>query len=120
VAASTKGFLFWSPRIIAILFAIFLSLFALDVFSESRGFWETLGALVVHLVPTLLVLAVVAIAWRWELVGAVLFLALAVGYVVIAWGNFPFLTYVIISGPLLIVSVLFFAHWQYRAHVHFP
>ncbi len=36
-----KQFLFWSPRVLTILFALFLSLFALDVFGEGYGFWAT-------------------------------------------------------------------------------
>ena len=37
--------LFWTPRVAGILFVLFLSIFALDVFGETRGFWETLLAL---------------------------------------------------------------------------
>ena len=32
-----RQFLFWSPRVLTILFALFLSLFALDVFEEGYG-----------------------------------------------------------------------------------
>ena len=53
--ASAKRVLFWTPRILCILFAIFLSVFALDVFSEGYGFWQTIGALLLHLVPTFIV-----------------------------------------------------------------
>jgi hypothetical protein len=37
--------LFWSPRVLGILIAIFISLFALDVFGEGYSFWETIIAL---------------------------------------------------------------------------
>src|ERR1035441_3495384 len=56
---STKRFLFWTPRIICILFACFVSIFALDVFQENHGFWNTLLALLIHLIPTGLLRAVV-------------------------------------------------------------
>ena len=39
-----KRTLFWAPRILCILFAVFVSLFALDVFGEGYGFWETILA----------------------------------------------------------------------------
>ncbi|MGQ0603506.1 MAG: DUF7670 domain-containing protein [Anaerolineales bacterium] len=54
--------LFWIPRILTILFAGFVSLFALDVFVEGYGFWETLLALLMHLIPTGLILLSLAIA----------------------------------------------------------
>jgi uncharacterized membrane protein len=53
----SKRLLFWTPRAICIAFAIFLSLFALDVLSEGYGFWKTLLALLIHLVPVYIVLA---------------------------------------------------------------
>lgn len=110
----TKRLLHWTPRILGLLFAIFLSLFALDVFDEGYGSWETVVALFMHLVPTFIVLIVLAIAWRWEWVGAVLFCGLAVFYVLWTWGRFPFGTYLAISGPLLLVGILFLLNWRRR------
>ena len=115
--ASAKRVLFWTPRILCILFAIFLSMFALDVFDEGYGFWQTIGALLLHLVPTFIVVIALLIGWRWELVGAVLFGALAVFYVVWMWGRFPLVTYLSISGPLALVGVLFLFNWIYRAQL---
>ncbi len=65
--------LFWSPRALSIAFAAFLSLFALDVFSEHRGFRDTALALTMHLVPVFVVLAILLLAWRWEWVGALFY-----------------------------------------------
>ena len=114
---TTKRVLFWSPRILCILFAVFVSLFALDVFSEGYGFWETLLALVMHLVPTYVVCIALVIAWRWEWVGAILFTGLGVFYVVWTWGQFPWVTYLLMSGPLLLVGVLFGVNWVYRTEL---
>jgi hypothetical protein len=58
--------------------AAFLSLFALDVFTDETGTWEELLALVIHLVPVYLVLIALVIAWKWEWVGAVVFIGLAI------------------------------------------
>jgi len=114
---STKRVLFWGPRILGILFALFLSLFALDVLGEGYGFWETILALLIHLVPTYIVVIALVIAWRWEWVGAILFSALAVFYVAWTWGRFPWVTYLAISGPLALVGVLFLVNWAYRAEL---
>ncbi len=63
---SISKILYWSPRILGVLIAIFVSLFALDVFGEGYSFWETIAALAMHLIPTLVILVVLVIAWRWE------------------------------------------------------
>ena len=112
-----KRVLFWTPRVLCILFALLLSLFALDVFGEGYGFWQTIGALLLHLVPVYIVVIVLVIAWRWEWVGAIVFTALAVFYVVWMWGRFPLDTYLSISGPLVLIGVLFLFNWIYRAQL---
>ena len=115
MSASMKRVLFWTPRVLCILFAVFLSIFSLDVFEEGLGFWETILALLVHLVPVYVVIIVLVIAWRREWVGAILFTVLAVSYVVAAWGRFNWSAYASISGPLVLLGVLFLLNWIYRA-----
>jgi hypothetical protein len=99
------------------LFAVFISLFALDVFEENAGFWQTAGALVMHLIPTALIIVILAVSWRWEWVGAVLFCGLGAFYILWAWGKFPLSAYFAISGPLFVVGVLFLFNWLYRAEI---
>lgn len=109
---SPRGPLFWAPRILCLLFVAFISLFALDVFEGNQGFWRTTLALLMHLIPTVLLLIVLAVAWRWEWIGAVVFPILGLSYIATAWGRFPWMTYAIIAGPLFIVGVLFLADWR--------
>jgi hypothetical protein len=40
-----KRILLWTPRVLSLLFALFVSLFALDVFGQGYGFWQTTLAL---------------------------------------------------------------------------
>jgi len=112
-----KRLLFWAPRILCILFAVFVSLFAFDVFEEGHGFWGTMLALLMHLIPTFVILIVLAISWRWEWVGGILFIALGVLYLVMSWGRFHWSAYLVISGPLFLVGVLFLINWLYRAQL---
>ncbi len=115
----SRRLLFWTPRVICIGFAIFLSLFALDVFNEHYGFWKTALALLIHLVPVYIVLAVLAIAWRWEWVGAAGFAGLALWYANGTWSRHPdwVLT---IAGPLVIIAVLFLVNWLKHDQVRAP
>jgi len=113
----TRRLLFWMPRVICILFAVFVSLFAFDVFEEGYGFWETILALLMHLIPTAILLLVLAVSWRWEWIGGLLFVAIGVFYVVWTWGRFPWMNYVILAGIPLLVGVLFLLNWRYRAEL---
>ena len=114
---SVKRLLFWTPRVLCILFAVFVSLFALDVFGEGYGFWETILAFMIHMIPTGIVLVVLAVAWRWEWVGGVLFIALGALYIVMTWERAQWPAYLLISGPLFVVGVLFLVNWRYRGEL---
>jgi APA family basic amino acid/polyamine antiporter len=59
----SKKLLYWTPRGLCLAFALFLSLFAMDVFGEGLGFWRTLFALFMHLIPVFVVLLILALAW---------------------------------------------------------
>jgi len=109
-----KHILFWTPRVLCLLFAAFISLFALDVFDDHHGFWQTSLALLMHLIPTFIVLAVLAVTWCWEWIGAILLPALGAFHLVTMWGRFPWSTYVLIDGPLLLLGVLFLINWRQR------
>ncbi len=108
--------LYWPPRFLGIAYAIFLSVFALDVFGETRGFWNTMLALSIHLISTGMIVAVLIAAWRWEWMGAVLFAAAAGLY---AWSVLPrHVSWAAIMGiPLVVIAALFLANWIERAKV---
>jgi hypothetical protein len=93
VKGPVNRLLLWAPRILCILFAVFVSLFALDVFGEGYGFWETVLAPLMHLIPTIIVVFMLLIAWRWEWIGGILFIALGMLYIIVFWEpSRPFLT----------------------------
>jgi len=114
---SMRRVLYWTPRVLGIVFAGFISLFALDVFEEHQGFGPTAVALLMHLIPTAVVLAVLWVAWRWEWVGGVVFTALGCLYILTAWGRFHWSAYAAISGPLFLLGGLFLANWFKRAEL---
>ena len=102
-----KRFLFWTPRLLCLLFAAFISIFALDVFEGHHGFMETAVALAMHLIPTAALLLVLALSWRWEWVGAAIFPALGLFYLVAFAGRFHWSAYAFIAGPLFLLGTLF-------------
>jgi hypothetical protein len=110
---TTERLLRWTPRVLALLFAAFVSVFALDVFSEGYTFGQTIVALMMHLIPTALVLGALAFAWRWPSAGGIVFFALAAWYVVGTWGRFHWSAYAVIAGPLFLLGLLFEIDWWY-------
>ncbi|MCB2211949.1 hypothetical protein KQI52_07540 [bacterium] len=114
---STQRLIYWPPRILGILFAVFISLFALDVFEEGYNFGELLVAILMHMVPTSLVIIALLVAWRWEWTGAVLFIGLGLAYIVLAWGQVALAAYFGISGPLILTGSLFLVNWFMRRQV---
>ena len=111
--------LFWTPRILSIIFILFLALFSFDVFESCSGFLECALALFMHNLPSLLLLVVLIISWKHELVGAITFILAGTLYIVIMVINAltsPFEWYVlsysfIIAGPAFFIGILFFINW---------
>jgi len=120
MAQFSERALFWAPRALSILFIAFLSLFALDVFGEGHGFWKTLLALAIHLIPSFVLIGVLALAWRWEWIGAALYAAAGMLYVGTVLRN-PRLPpgmklnwALTIAGPAFLIAALFLANWVRR------
>ena len=115
----SKRSLFWAPRALSVLFIAFLSLFAMDVFSEHLGFWRTVLALTMHLIPSFVLIAALILAWRWEWIGAALYGSAGLLYVVwVASISRPvppamrFIWALMIAGPAFLIAGLFLANWM--------
>jgi glucose-6-phosphate-specific signal transduction histidine kinase len=108
----SDALLLWSPRILGVLVCLFLSLFGLDAFGGGRTFVEALPDFLIHIAPMLVLLGVVAVSWRWEWVGGVVFTGLAAAYAFIARRHLAWIP--TISGPLLVVGALFLWSWAHR------
>jgi hypothetical protein len=114
-----RKILFWAPRILCILTALFFMLFSLDVFDEYKTFGEIAVGLFMHNLPSIGMLLLLWASWRREWIGGTFNLALAI-YWVFAFGiprHFPFVTYLGVTGPLLTVSILFWINWFLRAQI---
>ena len=90
--------------------SLFLALFALDAWDPAKPVATRATDLLIHLLPSALVLAVVALSWRREWIGAVAFVGLAIAYAVMV--DFRVDWIVVISGPLLVAGLLYL--WSSR------
>lgn len=119
----SRRVLFWTPRLLSIAYIVFLSLFALDVFSEGYSFWRTGLALVIHLLPALVLVVVLILAWQWEWIGAVLYAVAGTLYVITVLPlRIPraakFSWILTIAGPAFFLAALFLANWWNRGELH--
>lgn len=112
MTARLDALLLWTPRVLGVLVCLFLSLFALDAFEEGTPFMQALPGFLIHLVPTAVLLGVVALSWRREWIGGVVFVGLAGGYAYFARRHVAWI--LTISGPLLVVGTLFVYSWVHR------
>jgi len=111
-----KKVLFWTPRFVGILFVLFLSLFSLDVFDMELGFWETLLAWLIHSIPSVVLLVALVLAWKWEWIGALIFIGWAILYLV-AFRDQSLSAYLAISGLPALIGLLFLLGWIWRKQI---
>jgi hypothetical protein len=113
-----KQIFHWLPRILAIIGVLFLSVFALDVFVEYETLSDIAVALTMHLMPSFLLIGATVVAWRWRILGGLLFIVL--GFISIFFFNTyeNSLTFMIVTLPTLVVGLLFMweglVTWAYR------
>jgi len=108
-------FIYWTPRILSIIFICFLALFSLDVFEPGLTVWQIVVGLFMHNIPVFILLAVLLISWKHEIVGGVAFILAGVAYIMFAAkrfeGNIMWLPSLIIAGPAFLIGILFLIGW---------
>lgn len=70
----------WSPRVIVILSILFVSIFAFDSFSSNNSIWKQLLEFLIHLIPSYILLIALLIAWKFELIGGIIFIIVSLGF----------------------------------------
>ena len=123
-------FIFWTPRILSIMFIVFLSLTSLDVFSSESTPWQIAVGLFMHNIPVLVLLAVLIISWKREIVGGIAFIlagllcALLVLSTAITTGFEWYLEWYYvawiaqISGIAFLIGILFLIGWRKKQKKH--
>ena len=112
-------YLYWTPRILSIIFILFLALFSLDVFEGNYGFWGTIVGLFVHNIPAMILLIVLIISWKHEIVGGIGFVLAGVLYIAMILMNiitagfewYYLLGALQISGIAFFIGIMFLVGW---------
>ena len=106
----------WLPRILCILAILFISLFAADAFAPGLTIWQQLGAFFIHLIPSFILLAFLILAWKWELIGGIIFMVIGLAFTPVIFifnynrNHSIWLSLVIIltiTIPFVVVGILF-------------
>jgi len=120
MAKGVNKFIFWTPRILAILFILFLAMLSLDIFEGNYGFWGTILGLFMHNLPALILLIVLLISWKYEIVGGIAFILAGLLYIVLLMRNsfeWYMLAWVVqISGIAFLIGILFLIGWFKKSH----
>jgi len=110
-----KGFIYWTPRILSILFLLFLAMFSLDVFEGGYGFWGAILALFMHNIPVLVLLIILIISWKHEIVGGIGFILAGILYAVLVlmrgFEGYMIFWILEISGIAFLIGILFLIGW---------
>lgn len=115
-------FIYWTPRILSIIFILFLALMSLDIFDGNYGFWGTILGLFMHNLPAIILLIVLIISWKHEIVGAVGYILAGLLYAFLILKDVfnPDFEYIRllwiaqISGVAFLIGILFLICWFKR------
>lgn len=104
----------WIPRILCILFAVFITLFSFDVFGHDTGFWKSVTGFIIHNIPTILIIAILILSWNRSWIGGVCYICLGFIYIYAMPGNnkSP-----LIFVPLFTIGALFLIDWFLRSYI---
>ncbi len=113
----------WLPRMLALAFVGFLFLFSLDVYQPGMGIGELLVGMLMHNIPSIVLLIVISLAWNHEIIGALGFFGAGLAYIGLVFSNViggDLQWYIAISwsmtiaGPAFLVGWLYWRNWQIR------
>ena len=109
----TRDILYWSPRLLSLIVVGIAAKNLADWISPDKGFGENLLSVLVHLIPALLVLGVVALSWRREWIAGTFFVLLGLLRAAkdVAAGSANHL-WLATFGVFL--GLLFVLNWKYR------
>ena len=93
------------PRILSILAIAFVSLFALDSFDHGT-LGEQILAFLIHMIPSFTLMIIQAIAWKWELIGGIIYVLLGIGISPLIYTD-SYVTIVLITSPFILAGLLF-------------
>ena len=97
---------------LGVLYAVALLIFAADVFNHEQNIAQTFYDILLHLLPTAVILLIVFVAYNRPLIGAIIYLVLGLMYIITGWASMHWSAHVLIAGPLFLLSALYITAWK--------
>jgi len=119
IVKGVNKFIYLTPRILGIIFVLFLMMFSLDVFESGLTAWQIAIGLLMHNIPALFLLFILIISWKREIVGGIVFILAGLLYILILAMNPKFEWYMLswsvtIAGPAFLTGILFLINWRIK------
>lgn len=94
-------------------------MFSLDVISTGLSTGEIVTGMLMHNIPAFILIIILAISWKFEIVGGIAFIAAGIAYMVMVMqGANPWYNAIswslIISGPAFLIGILFLVNWYLK------
>jgi hypothetical protein len=95
----------------------------LDIFGNNYTFWETVLGLLMHNIPSIILLIILIISWKYEIVGGIAFILGGLLYIAVILRtilmNPPYELYMLfwtiqIAGPAFLIGILFLINWHQK------
>lgn len=100
-------FWLWFPRILTIIFTLFLSLFALDAFAGDAPLIEKIGGFLIHLIPSYLLIAILIVAWKKPKIGGFVFIILSIIFT-LYFRTYTYMgSFIAVSLPVAVIGGLY-------------
>jgi hypothetical protein len=124
----TEKFIYWAPRVLTIMFLLFLAMFSLDVFEPGLGWQQIAVGLFMHNIPVFILAAILWLSWKREIIAGIVFILAGILYMALILAKTPagrfewyMLSYsLIIAGPAFLIGILFLINWRHRQTHHKP
>ncbi len=119
-----SGWIFWTPRIVSIIFILFLAMFSLDVFDPANDYTllETLIAFLIHNIPVFILALALGISWPEKrgwiagstfILGGCFYLYFIFRNIISTGFEWYYLAWAVqIAAPAFFIGILFFIGWK--------
>lgn len=97
----------WIPRILSIIFILFLSLFAFDVFGTNAPFYKELGGFIIHLLPSIILVIILIVFWKKPTYSGLSFIILAILFTIFYKTYTNLISFILISFLPAFIGLLF-------------
>lgn len=100
----------WLPRILSIVFILFLTLFSFDVFGTDAPLYQEIFGFFIHTLPSIALLIILILGWKKPFYTGVLYLILAIFFTVFFKTYQSTYSFILLSLLPAIIGVLFIVY----------